>query len=1176
MPKLVLKLDDRTNEIPLTGSELVVGRGGECDVPLPVEGMSRRHFRVFKQNLVWYVEDLGSRNGTRYESEMLGRSPKALVHGARLIAGAAAFIFHDDSALNGALDDEEERFKASEAPTAVFQTASQVDPKKETKKQPSPTAPTPRTPVKPVVEKPTIQAPAAEPEEELPYVWFDVQVEAAAEPKRITMTKTSFSFGRADDNDVVLHDPMISSHHAVVEAEGEAHVLRDLGTSNGTFIGKERTRIEAAELRDRSVFLLAKAVRVVYRNPALNQMDLDEPQILPAEIPHEDTPPVEQATPATPASPSANVGAWIEVKTEAAAEPVRYDIGETLTIGRADDNDIVLHDPMVSSHHAVVEPYGEFHALRDLGTPNGTFISHTRERITFAELREGEVLWAAKAVRITYHNPAMQGLDLPEPHVELAVPTKPASISPPTPPSKDKFEQTPASSKSASEKRSPILVRSGPSWKGVFLLLIFAAGVLGGSAWMLPEVIQNFMRQKEAQSSTNLARQASNALLSFERVGEMGGWRLLKTEGAVVKAGVDKLNVSGEEGVQSLAISLQNQREEAGAPIFSISTQELVGLNFEGEAKLTGHFAGEIKGAASIGVSFMGDRGTTICVGQSALVVAGKWGKQSVDLRLPREVSDWGQAVMVLTFHGDIQRLWIDDLQLERGEGERGPTQALRGYKLDERVGASTSFLRGSGTGNLQYDTGTGWKGELRPALLGGSESIQPRLDRSAFDVRDLQHPSWVFDSSQYVGRSFESSWMMPMRLGESAPSSSRGMRVSASIGEEGTSPETYAISYDFSPGLIGAVEFEADLSFGDDVVIFDRRGNEIPVQAPIDDRLFVSAGPIGEVLIGSISIAVPSNVELGVQVAEHRPERHVLLRFFSLGEESGEDISLQLSRKARTRGVIYKRIFDQMNTLRSNRRFTASRLRAQFLSRLDARDWQMYHDRGTEVESDLKALLDRMWQEADDLMERAESRQDINEASSARAKYQQIAAEFNGDPSADTARRKALEASRFISRVKAGGEAVDTTEEPAEQSGPLFGSVFRGEKPREPDDSASREIAEENATALLGLAQKSFDSGNWILAYVFADNVQWNYHFTRAAGDAKSLLKKIDDEWNNKARERAYVAEQMKNADAEAQAFNAKGAREVYLAILQRYPRCPERLDILARLRILEGRARR
>lgn len=48
----------------LAGESLTVGRAESCDVRVSDRSMSRRHARLFRGDDGWYVEDLGSRNGT--------------------------------------------------------------------------------------------------------------------------------------------------------------------------------------------------------------------------------------------------------------------------------------------------------------------------------------------------------------------------------------------------------------------------------------------------------------------------------------------------------------------------------------------------------------------------------------------------------------------------------------------------------------------------------------------------------------------------------------------------------------------------------------------------------------------------------------------------------------------------------------------------------------------------------------------------------------------------------------------------------------------------------------------------------------------------------------------------------------------------------------------------------
>lgn len=44
--------------------ELVLGRGGECDLVLPERQVSREHIRIYRESDAYYLEDLDSKNGT--------------------------------------------------------------------------------------------------------------------------------------------------------------------------------------------------------------------------------------------------------------------------------------------------------------------------------------------------------------------------------------------------------------------------------------------------------------------------------------------------------------------------------------------------------------------------------------------------------------------------------------------------------------------------------------------------------------------------------------------------------------------------------------------------------------------------------------------------------------------------------------------------------------------------------------------------------------------------------------------------------------------------------------------------------------------------------------------------------------------------------------------------------
>jgi pSer/pThr/pTyr-binding forkhead associated (FHA) protein len=71
-----------------------------------------------------------------------------------------------------------------------------------------------------------------------------------------------------------------------------------------------------------------------------------------------------------------------------------YSLKENATIGRKPDNDIVINNPAVSSHHCVIEKKGDVYTLEDLGSTNGTSVNEKVVRKT--GLHQDDVIGVAK------------------------------------------------------------------------------------------------------------------------------------------------------------------------------------------------------------------------------------------------------------------------------------------------------------------------------------------------------------------------------------------------------------------------------------------------------------------------------------------------------------------------------------------------------------------------------------------------------------------------------------------------------------------------------------------------------------------------------------------------------------------------------------------------------------
>jgi adenylate cyclase len=60
--------------------------------------------------------------------------------------------------------------------------------------------------------------------------------------------------GRSETSEIVLADPSVSREHAVVEIRAGEPVVRDLGSTNGTFVNGRRVRAQSLRDGDELVF----------------------------------------------------------------------------------------------------------------------------------------------------------------------------------------------------------------------------------------------------------------------------------------------------------------------------------------------------------------------------------------------------------------------------------------------------------------------------------------------------------------------------------------------------------------------------------------------------------------------------------------------------------------------------------------------------------------------------------------------------------------------------------------------------------------------------------------------------------------------------------------------------------------------------------------------------------
>ncbi|MFJ9608619.1 FHA domain-containing protein [Kitasatospora sp. NPDC101176] len=158
----------------------------------------------------------------------------------------------------------------------------------------------------------------------------------------------AYHLGRDPTSEIVLDDPRVSWHHAVLRADDGHWLLEDVGSTNGTF--DEGHRVDREDV--------GPGTRLRFGDPA------DGPSATFAGLPRPD--PGERTSLLAPQSSG----------TFRSPSAVIQLPDRTVRIGRSDDNDLVLDDLVVSRHHAELRelPDGG-HEIVDLDSHNGTYLN---------------------------------------------------------------------------------------------------------------------------------------------------------------------------------------------------------------------------------------------------------------------------------------------------------------------------------------------------------------------------------------------------------------------------------------------------------------------------------------------------------------------------------------------------------------------------------------------------------------------------------------------------------------------------------------------------------------------------------------------------------------------------------------------------------------------------------
>ncbi|MFN8587426.1 MAG: FHA domain-containing protein [Candidatus Eisenbacteria bacterium] len=246
-----------------------------------------------------------------------------------------------------------------------------------------------------------------------------VRISGSGEPREVEIEGPALKLGRSPNCDIELHGAGVSREHAELRLDVHGWSVRDLGSSNGTFVNDQR--IEHVRLEHGDVIRLGpvSALELLLDAPAAAPPDDDEREV--EYVPDEPEPeavardddeddddepaPARAAKPAKAARGKAGAprsgGAWWQERRwtlTSTDEDDRYElelVGARVTVGREDGNGLVIDDGSISRVHARFDADGDSLTLTDLKSANGTWVNDERvlsrpvsagDRVRFGDL----------------------------------------------------------------------------------------------------------------------------------------------------------------------------------------------------------------------------------------------------------------------------------------------------------------------------------------------------------------------------------------------------------------------------------------------------------------------------------------------------------------------------------------------------------------------------------------------------------------------------------------------------------------------------------------------------------------------------------------------------------------------------------------------------------------------
>lgn len=121
-PYLTVSKPGKTSEsLRLEGVAWTAGRDEHSEIIIDDRRSSRKHFKIYKELSDFYIEDLGSSNGTYVNEEKLSRKPRLLESGDSIVVGDTTYVFEvRDPLMEQELENLPAEQDSNHSPSVVF------------------------------------------------------------------------------------------------------------------------------------------------------------------------------------------------------------------------------------------------------------------------------------------------------------------------------------------------------------------------------------------------------------------------------------------------------------------------------------------------------------------------------------------------------------------------------------------------------------------------------------------------------------------------------------------------------------------------------------------------------------------------------------------------------------------------------------------------------------------------------------------------------------------------------------------------------------------------------------------------------------------------------------------------------------------------------------------------